>query len=92
MSTGRGATFTKGWYLRLASNNIPHNQKTFEKFNKDFHWAFILRDLQDQAFQEVYSLTMEQFNGNFDQYASAFRLAQAHSGINMHSILVDTLQ
>ena len=35
---------------------------------------------------------MEQFKGNFNQYASTFRLAQACSGINLDSILVDTLQ
>ena len=35
---------------------------------------------------------MEQFKGDFDQYTSAFRLAQACSGINLDSILVDTLQ
>ena len=36
--------------------------------------------------------TMEQFKGDFDQYASAFRPAQAHSRIDLDSILVDTLQ
>ena len=35
---------------------------------------------------------MEQFKGNFDQYASTFRPTQACSGINLDSILVDTLQ
>ena len=40
----------------------------------------------------VYSLSMDQFNSDFDQYASAFRLAQAQSGIDLDSILVDTLQ
>ena len=37
MSTGRGATFAKGWYLKLANNDIPSDQKTFLKLNKDFH-------------------------------------------------------
>ena len=37
MSAGRGATFTKGWYLRLANNDIPLEQKTFVKLDKDFH-------------------------------------------------------
>ena len=35
---------------------------------------------------------MEQFKGDFDQYTSAFRLAQACSRIDLDSILVDTLQ
>ena len=35
---------------------------------------------------------MEDFQGNFNKYASTFKLAQVHSGINNDSILVDTLQ
>ena len=35
---------------------------------------------------------MHQFNGNFNKYATAFRLAQVHSRINLDSILVDVLQ
>ena len=57
MSAGRGATFTKGWHLRLANNNIPLEQKTFVKWDKDFHWTFIPKDLEDWAHQEVYSLS-----------------------------------
>ena len=37
MSMGRRATFTEGWYLKLANNNIPLEQKTFAKLDKDFH-------------------------------------------------------
>ena len=59
MSTGRGATFAEGWYLKLTNNDIPSDQKTFLKLNKDFHRAFIQKDLEDRACQEVYSLTME---------------------------------
>ena len=35
---------------------------------------------------------MDQFNGDFDQYATTFSLAQAHSGVDLDSILVDALQ
>ena len=35
---------------------------------------------------------MDQFNGYFDQYTTAFKLAQACSGIDIDSILVDALQ
>ena len=35
---------------------------------------------------------MDQFNGDFDHYATTFRLAQACSGVDLDSILVDTLQ
>ena len=35
---------------------------------------------------------MDQFNGDFDQYATTFRLAQACSGIDLNNILVDALQ
>ena len=41
MSTERGATFTEGWYLKLDKNNIPPEQKTFAKLNKDFHWTIV---------------------------------------------------
>ena len=37
MGIWRGSTFTKGWYLRLANDNIPLDQKTFVKLDKDFH-------------------------------------------------------
>ena len=37
MSTGRGATFAEGWYLRLANDDISPNQKTFVKLDEDFH-------------------------------------------------------
>ena len=75
MSTGRGATFTEGWYLKLDNDDIPPDLKTFAKLDEDFHRAFVPKDLEDQAHQEVYSLSMEQFKGDFDQYSSAFRLA-----------------
>ena len=35
---------------------------------------------------------MDQFNGDFDKYATTFKLAQACSGVNLDSILVDALQ
>ena len=35
---------------------------------------------------------MDQFNSDFDQYATGFRLAQACSRIDLDSILVDVLQ
>ena len=35
---------------------------------------------------------MDKFNGNFDQYAMAFRLAQACRNIDGDNILVDALQ
>ena len=49
MNTGRGATFTEGWYLKLANNNIPLEQKTFMKLDEDFHQTFVPKDLEDQA-------------------------------------------
>ena len=67
-------------------------EKGLEQLCNDFEEAFIPKDLQDQACQTIYSLTMDQFQGNFNQYATVFRLAQAHSGIKADNILVDTLQ
>ena len=49
MGTGRGATFAKGWYLKLDNDDIPLDQKTFVKLDEDFHQAFIPKDLEDRA-------------------------------------------
>ena len=92
MSKGRGATFTEGWYLKLSNNKVPKDKKTFKKICTAFEETFILKDLKDQACQTIYSLNMDQFNGNFDKYTTAFRLAQACSRIDLNSILVDALQ
>ena len=92
MSKGRGGTFTEGWYLKLVDTAIPKSEKTFKKLCDAFEETLIPKDVKDQACQTVYSLTMDQFNGDFNQYATAFRLAQAHSGVNLNSILVDALQ
>ena len=35
---------------------------------------------------------MDQFNGDFDKYSTAFKLAQAHCGVDHDSTLVDALQ
>ena len=50
------------------------------------------KDLKDQARQTVYSLSMDQFKEDFDEYSTAFKLAQAHCGVDNDSILVDALQ
>ena len=92
LSKGRGATFAEGWYMKLANPVIPESEKTFKKLYKAFEEAFVLKDIKDQAHQTVYSLSMDQFNGDFDEYSTAFKLAQAHSGVNDNSILVDALQ
>ena len=92
MSKGRGGTFTKGWSLKLANPAILDSEKTFKKICKAFEEAFILKDIKDQACQTVYSLSMDQFNRYFDEYSTAFKLAQAHSRVDDDSILVDALQ
>ena len=35
---------------------------------------------------------MDQFNGDFDKYSTAFKLAQVRCGVDNDSILVDALQ
>ena len=35
---------------------------------------------------------MDQFKEDFDEYSTAFKLAQAHCGVDDDSILVDALQ
>ena len=92
LSKGRGATFAEGWYMKLANPGIPDSEKTFKKLCKAFEEAFVPKDLKDQAHQTVYSLNMDQFNGDFDEYSTAFKLAQARCRVDNNSILVDTLQ
>ena len=92
LSKGRGATFAEGWYMKLANPGIPDSEKTFKKLCKAFEEAFVPKDLKDQAHQTVYSLNMDQFNGDFDEYSTAFKLAQACCRVNDDSILVDALQ
>ena len=92
MSKERGGTFAEGWYMKLVNPAIPDLEKMFDKLCKAFEETFIPKDIKDQACQTIYSLSMDQFNGNFDQYSTTFKLAQAHSRINIDSILVDTLQ
>ena len=91
LSKGRGATFTEGWYMKLANPGIPDSEKTFKKIYKAFEEAFVPKDLKDRACQTVYSLSMDQFNGDFDKYSTAFKLAQACCGVDDNSILVDAL-
>ena len=47
LSKGRGATFAKGWYMKLANPGIPDSEKTFKKLCKAFEEAFIPKDLKD---------------------------------------------
>ena len=92
LSKGRGATFAEGWYMKLANPGISDSEKTFKKLCKAFKEAFVLKDLKDQARQTVYSLNMDQFNGDFDEYSTTFKLAQVRCGVDNDSILVDALQ
>ena len=92
MSKERGATFTEGWYLKLINEEILDADKNFKKLCAAFKETFIPKDIKDRARQIVYSLNMEQFKNNFDKYITAFKLAQAHCGVDDNSILVDALQ
>ena len=92
LSKGRGATFAKGWYMKLANLGIPDSENTFKKLCKAFEEVFVSKDLKDRARQTVYSLSMDQFNGDFDEYSTAFKLAQTRCGVDDDSILVDALQ
>ena len=82
----------EGCYLKLVNKAIPNSEKTFKKLCKVFKEAFIPKDIKDQAHQTIYSLSMDQFNSDFDQYATAFRLAQGCCRVDTNSILVDALQ
>ena len=92
LSKGRGATFTEGWYMKLANPAIPDSEKSFKKVCNAFEEAFVPKDIKDRAHQMVYSLRMSQFDRDFDEYSTTFKLAQVCSGVDDDSILVDTLQ
>ena len=78
--------------MMLANLVIPESEKTFKKLCKAFEAAFIPKDIKGRACQTVYSLSMDQFNGDFDKYSTAFKLAQVYSEVDDDSILVDALQ
>ena len=78
--------------MKLANPGIHDSEKTFKKLCRAFEEAFVPKDLKDRAHQMVYSLCMNQFNGDFDEYSTTFKLAQACCGVNNDSILVDALQ
>ena len=91
MNKGRGAIFTKGWYNKIANEDVPESATTFKKILEAFEEAFIPRDMKDRARQSIHSLNMEMFKGDFDEYATAFQLAQGRSGVDDNAILVDAL-
>ena len=91
-SPWRGSTFAEGWYIKLVNPAIPKSKKTIKTLCDAFEETFIPKYIKDQACQTIYSLSMDQFNSDFDQYATAFRLTQAHSGVDLNNILVDALQ
>ena len=78
--------------MKLANPGIPDSERTFKKLCRAFEEAFVPKDLKDRAHQTVYSLSMDQFNGDFDEYSTAFKLAQACCRVDDDSILVDALQ
>ena len=83
----------KAYFLmnKAIYDDLPELDKTFKKLCEAFEDSFIPKYLKDQAHQTIYSLSMDQFWGDFDQYATAFRLAQACSGIDADNILVNAL-
>ena len=73
LNKGRAVHFAEGWYAKLLD---PEEEISAEECLEAFEKAFALRDIQDRAQQDLNSLTMKQFNGDFDQYSVAFKLAQ----------------
>ena len=92
LTTGRAGTFAEGWYVKLTNPSISDSETMVDKLFTTFKETFIPRDIQDQAHQDLYSLSMKQLNGDFDKYSVAFKLAQAHSEIYDDHLLIDALQ
>ena len=47
LSKERGATFAKGWYMKLANPAIPDSKKAFIKVCNAFEEAFVPKDIKD---------------------------------------------
>ena len=77
LTKGRASTFAKGWYMKLNNLSISDSETMADKLYVTFEETFIPRDLVDRAHQDIYSLSMNQLNRDFDQYSVAFKLAQA---------------
>ena len=89
LNKGGAVHFAEGWYAKLLD---PEEEISAEECLEDFEETFTPRDIKDRARQDLNSLTMKQFNGDFDQYSVAFRLTQGQSGLNDDQLLVDALQ
>ena len=92
LTKGRASTFAEGWYMKLTNPSIPDSEIMVNKLYVAFEKTFIPRDIMDQARQDIYSLSMNQLNGDFDQYSIAFKIAQARSEIHDNHLLIDALQ
>ena len=77
LTKGRASTFAEGWHLKLINLLILDSEITVNKLYAAFEETFVLKDIKDQAQQDIYSLSMKQFNGDFDQYSVVFKLTQA---------------
>ena len=92
LTEGRAGTFTEGWYSKLTNLSISDLETTVDKLFAAFEETFIPRDIQDQACQDLYFLSMKQLDRDFDEYSIAFKLAQAQSEIYDNHLLIDALQ
>ena len=89
LNKGRAVHFAERWYTRLLN---PEEEISADKCLEEFKETFAPRDIKDQARQDLNSLTMKQFNGDFDQYSIAFKLTQGQSGLDNDQLLVNALQ
>ena len=89
LNKGRAVHFAERWYTKLLD---PEEEISAEECLEAFEKAFAPRDIQDRAQQDLNSLTMKQFNGDFDQSSVAFKLAQGQSRLDDDRLLVDALQ
>ena len=89
LTKGRAVHFAEGWYTKLLD---PEEEISAEECLEAFEKAFTPRDIQDRARQDLNSLTMKRFNGDFDLYSVAFKLTQGQSRLDDDQFLVDALQ
>ena len=87
MSGGRGAPYAETWYDRMADNNVPNSEKTFDKFVDDFETTFYPFDTKITAHNQLHALRQRSFkekdgstNDGFQRYITDFQNLSIKAG------------
>jgi hypothetical protein len=96
MSKGRGVSFSKMWYDRMANTNIASSKKTFAKFQENFESTFFPFDTQATSQYELSKLAQNSFkhpdgiyDDGFQKYITDFQNLALKAQISDERILCD---